>query len=81
MLVDVLVDRVIDVGYEDYCANNCPFMRMSQDEHTLEWGYLCMLSRPIVPLKCVENLHLRTNYCMQAQKNLEALAREASGEE
>ena len=37
MLVDVLVDRVIDVGYEDYCANNCPFMRMSQDEHTLEW--------------------------------------------
>lgn len=80
MLTNVLVDRVID-GYEDYCVNNCPFMQIFQHEQTLEWGHLCMLGRPIVPLKRAENLYKRTDYCIKAQINYEALVKKAGVEE
>lgn len=68
MNIEVLASRLIAVENSTHCSTECPFMRMTQDEHTLEFWKVCVLKSPIIPLERVgERLYERTDACKEAE--------------
>lgn len=68
MNIEVLTSQLITVENSIHCSTECPFMRMIQDEHTLEFWKVCVLKSPIIPLERVEErLYERTDACKEAE--------------
>jgi len=68
MNIEVLTSQLITVENSIHCSTECPFMRMIQDEHTLEFWKVCVLKSPIIPLERVEErLYERTDACREAE--------------
>ncbi|MDD3030687.1 MAG: hypothetical protein PHS57_10520 [Alphaproteobacteria bacterium] len=68
-MIEVLTPQVVLVENTIHCSTECQFMRIIQDEHTLEYWRVCVLGSPIISLKRVDNLPLyeRTDACKEAE--------------
>ena len=69
MNIEVLTSQLITVENTIHCSTECQFMKVIKDEHTLEFWKVCVLGRPIIQLKRVDNLPLyeRTDACKEAE--------------
>ncbi len=68
MNIEVLTNQLISVENCLHCSTECTFMRMIQDEHTLEFWKVCVRGSPIIPLKRVDkHLYERTDACKKAE--------------
>jgi hypothetical protein len=68
-MIEVLTPRVVLVENTIHCSRECQFMKVIQDEHTLEYWRVCVLGSPIIQLNSVDNLPLyeRTDACKEAE--------------